>query len=46
MEAAATCFGLQRNHDQGATANTKLKITCLVQCEYRHPADSVSVMAP
>jgi hypothetical protein len=25
-EAAATCFGLQGNHQQGATASTYLKI--------------------
>jgi len=26
MEAAPTCFGLQRNHHQGATASTWLKL--------------------
>ena len=26
MEAAPTCFGLQRNHHQGATAGTLLKL--------------------
>jgi hypothetical protein len=26
MEAAPTCFGLQRNHHQGATAGTYLKL--------------------
>jgi uncharacterized membrane protein len=26
MEAAPTCFGLQRNHHQGATASTYLKL--------------------
>ena len=32
MEAAPTCFGLQRNHHQGATASAKLKLQELVQC--------------
>ena len=26
MEAAPTCFGLQRNHHQGATANAQIKL--------------------
>jgi len=26
MEAAPTCFGLQGNHHQGATASTQLKL--------------------
>ena len=26
MQAAPTCFGLQRNHHQGATISTQLKI--------------------
>jgi hypothetical protein len=26
MEAAPTCFGLQRNHHQGATASNRLKL--------------------
>ena len=26
MEAAPTCFGLQRNHPKGATASTYLKL--------------------
>jgi len=26
MEAAPTCFGLQRNHHQGATASAELKL--------------------
>ena len=26
MEAAPTCFGLQRNHHQGATASAQLKL--------------------
>jgi hypothetical protein len=26
MEAAPTCFGLRRNHHQGATASTQLKL--------------------
>jgi hypothetical protein len=29
MEAAPTCFGLQRNHPQGATASTCLKLQAL-----------------
>ena len=26
MEATPTCFGLQRNYNQGATASTQLKL--------------------
>jgi len=40
MEADATCFGLQRNHHQGAIASAK--ITRLVQCWYRRREDVVA----
>jgi hypothetical protein len=33
-EAAQTCFGLQRNHHQGANSQYLAKITHLVQCAY------------
>ena len=45
-KTAPTCFGLQRNHHQGATVSTWLKITHLVKRKYVELAqDIVSVMA-
>ena len=32
IEDAPTCFGLQRNHHQGAKASAELKLEELVQC--------------
>ena len=45
MEAAPTCFGLQRNHHQGATASAQLKLQEMVQSLDRRRADAVSAMA-
>jgi hypothetical protein len=33
MEAAPVCFGLQRNHHQGATASTKLKLQAWISVD-------------
>ena len=41
MKAAATCFGLQGNHHQGATTSTQLKIEPWFSVD----TDVVSVMA-
>ena len=41
MEAAPTCFGLQRNHHQGATASAQLKL----QDWFSVDIDVVSAMA-
>jgi hypothetical protein len=41
MEAAPTCFGLQGNHHQGATASTYLKL----QAWFSVATDVISVMA-
>ena len=45
-KTAPTCFGLQGNHHQRATASTWLKITHLVRSKYVEAVqDVVSVMA-
>ena len=41
MEAALTCFGLQRNHHQGARASASLKL----QDWFSVDIDAVSAMA-
>jgi hypothetical protein len=41
MKAAPTRFGLQRNHHQGATTGTELKI----QAWFNVDTEAVSVMA-
>ena len=45
MEAAATCFGLQRKPSSGSHSQYLAKITSLVQCRYGRRTDVVSVMA-
>ena len=42
MEADPTCFGLQRNHPQGATASNKLKL----QDWFSVDTDVVQTMPP
>ena len=44
-KTAPTCFGLQGNHQQGATISTQLKMTHLVKSRYIEAAQDVSVMA-
>ena len=41
MEATPTCFDLQRNHHQGATASTQLKL----QAWFIVDTDVISAMA-
>ena len=46
MEAAPTCFGLQRNHHQGATSSAQLKLQVWFSGDIRRRlADVVSAMA-
>ena len=41
MEATSTCFALQRNHHQGATASTQIKS----QAWFNLDRDLISAMA-